>query len=277
MIDESIKDLLAGLTSPDPSAAWSEFLRRYAATILKIVRRYESDPQRANECFDDVCRALNDDRFRRVLKFRANGPASFRTWLMAVTANLCVDWRRKTRGRFRPIRAVAHLPELDQVVYRHIFVRGMTRSECLRQLSPTFPELTEQQLSDINARLFTLLTSQQRWYLGSRLATAGPSFDCVTGEFAEEAFQSVDSDAGPADVAESDQERNRLAAALAQLPVQQRLLVRLRYEQNLTLAEVARLTGLQDPFRAKRQIQAALEGLAAIMKGTARASGRKKP
>ena len=58
---------------------------------------------------------------------------------MAVTANLCIDWRRKRRGRFRPIRAVAQLPELEQLVYRYMYVRGMRRAECLRALEARFP------------------------------------------------------------------------------------------------------------------------------------------
>ena len=76
MIDESITDLLAGLASNNPSAAWKDFLQRYSSLILHIVRHYESDPQRANECFHHVCQALSDDRFRRLLGFRRTGPRS---------------------------------------------------------------------------------------------------------------------------------------------------------------------------------------------------------
>jgi transcriptional regulator with XRE-family HTH domain len=39
------------------------------------------------------------------------------------------------------------------------------------------------------------------------------------------------------------------------------LLLRLRYEQDLTLEEVARLVGLGDPYRAHREIQAAVAEL----------------
>ena len=101
MIDDSVTVMLAGLASTHPDTAWREFLHCYSANIRQLVRRYEHDPQRADECFDHVCQALSDDRFRRLLSFQPNGPAKFRTWLMAVTANLCIDWRRKTRGRFR--------------------------------------------------------------------------------------------------------------------------------------------------------------------------------
>jgi DNA-directed RNA polymerase specialized sigma24 family protein len=70
---------------------------------------------------------------------------------------------------------------------------------------------------------------------------------------------------GPDELALQAQQQSRLQAALSRLPPQQRLLLRLRFEQDLTLAEVARLTRQQDPFRANRQIQAALAALADLM------------
>ena len=275
MIDQSISDLLAGLASANPSAAWKEFLQRCSPAILQIVRRYENDPQRVTECFDHVCAGLSDHGFRRLLGFQQDGPAQFRTWLMAVTANLCVDWRRRKRGRFRPVRAVTHLPELDQLVYRYLYVRGLPRAECLRRLRPRFPDLTDQQLSDINARLFSLLSPQQRWQLGMRMATTGPQGETLTLDVDDDSIQLEDASAGPEEVAQDEQQQERLAAALAQLPPAQRLLLRLRYEQDLTLAEVARLTGLHDPFRANRQIQAALAAVAEIMNRTSSGQSRK--
>ena len=67
-----------------------------------------------------------------------------------------------------------------------------------------------------------------------------------------------------------------LEAAMARLRPRQRLLIRLRYQQELTLEEIARLTGLPDPFRANRQIQAALEALAEIVKSQAPTSAKRR-
>jgi RNA polymerase sigma factor (sigma-70 family) len=275
MIDQSSSDLLAGLASTHPSTAWREFLQRYSPAILQIVRRYENDPQRVTECFDHVCASLSDHGFRRLLGFQQDGPAQFRTWLMAVTSNLCVDWRRRKRGRFRPVRAVTHLPELDQLVYRYLYVRGLPRAECLRRLRPRFPDLTDQQLSDINARLFSLLSPQQRWQLGMRMATTGPHGETLTLDVDDDSMQLEDASAGPEEVAQDEEQQERLAAALAQLPPAQRLLLRLRYEQDLTLVEVARLAGLHDPFRANRRIQAALAAVSEIMNRTSSGQSRK--
>jgi RNA polymerase sigma factor (sigma-70 family) len=161
---------------------------------------------------------------------------------------------------------VARLPELDQLVYRYIYVRGMPRDECLYVLQAKYPELTDQQLAEINARLFSLLTPRQRWQLSARRSSQVSLDDSPDADADEAALQVEAPDPGPEELSQADQERRRLEAAMAQLPARQRLLLRLRYEQNLTLEEVARLTRLPDPFRAHRQIQAALAALAEIIK-----------
>lgn len=260
-----IKDLLEQLSSGRADSAWSEFLKRYSPQILHVARQYESDHARVMDCFLYACGQLSDNGFRRLLSYRLDGPARFRTWLTAVASNLCIDWRRKQDGRYRPIAAVAGLPELDQLVYRCIYVRGMTRGQCLHALELKFPGLTDQQLSEINARLFSLLTSRQRWQLSSRKGESVPLDEAPEPDQDEPAFQLQEPGPGPDALAQMEQDRTMLEAAMSRLQPRQRLLLRLRYQENLTLEEVARLTRLPDPYRANREIQAALAALAQLI------------
>lgn len=267
MTDQAIAELLAQLASPAPGAAWKAFLQQYSATLRRIVRHYEHDSQRADECFTHVTHALSDDHFRRLRSFHPDGPAKFGTWLRAVTSNLCIDWRRARRGRYRPPRTVAQRPELEQLVFRDLYVRGLSRLQCLRTLETTYPDLNEQTLGEINARLFAILTPQQRWQFGTRASPAGrPSADRIRS-FEDELLYIEDETAGPEDAAQTEQQHARLETALRQLSAPQRLLLRLRFEQDLTLAEVSRLTGLDDPFRARRQIDSALAALTELLNG----------
>jgi RNA polymerase sigma factor (sigma-70 family) len=171
---------------------------------------------------------------------------------------------------------VSRLPELDQHVYRCIFERRMTRVQCFHALLPRFPGLTESGVAEINSRLFQLLTPQQRWQLTVRTPTLTPVTYPVSPEDDDPAWQLAQPGPGPDELAEESQQQRRLQQALAALPAEQRLLLRLRYEQNLSLAEVARLTGQPDPFRVNRRIQAALDALAAAMGDKSARSGRKK-
>jgi len=267
MSDETVNELLERLSSGRVDAAWSEFLARYSPLIMHVIRRHGLDDDRISECFIHVCGALSDDGFRRLISFRPDGPARFKTWLIAVVSNLCVDWRRKEQGRDRPLRCVARLPELDQHVYRCIYVRGMSRAQCVDILAPRFPGLTEATVSAINARLFASLTPQQRWQLSARTPVLKPVVCSFAPEDDGPPWQVAAPGPGPDDLAAEWQEQRQLQDALSKLPAEQRLLLRLRYEQDLTLSEIARLTGQPDPFRANRQIQAALDTLAGLTGG----------
>jgi RNA polymerase sigma factor (sigma-70 family) len=267
MSDEAVTALLERLSSGRGDAAWNEFLAGYSSVILHVIRRCSVDSDRADECFLHVCEALSKDGFRRLRSFRHDGPASFKTWLMAVVANLCIDQNRREQGRVRSFRSVSRLPELERQVYRCIFERRMSRTQCFHALAPRFPGLTEHGVAEINARLFQLLTPQQRWQLTVRTPSLMPSTYPVSLEDDDPARQLTQPGLGPDELAEESQEQGKLQRALAALPAEQRLLLRLRYEQDLSLAEIARLTGQPDPFRVNRRVLAALDALADAMGG----------
>ena len=277
MRDESVTELIERVSSAAAGTAWREFVSLYSPLIRHVVARHECERDRADECFEYICEALSDDGFRRLRSFRPDGPARFRTWLMAVVANLCRDWRRRQRGRFRPVRSVLRLPELDQQIFRHIFANGMSRKECVETLAPRFPTLTEDLVAETSARLFALLTPQQRWQLSARPRDLARTAPDPEHEDDDEAWQPVAPGPGPDEQAAVLQEHQQLKDALARLVPEQRLLLRLRYEQGLTLAEVARLTREPDIFRANRRIHAALDALARLMGADKSGPFRKTP
>ena len=206
-------------------------------------------PGAVTDCFVHVCGELSNNAFRRLLRFRPDGTARFQTWLSAVVSNLCVDWRRQQHGRYRPIQSVARLPELDQLVYRYIYVRGMPREECLHVLRSRFPDLTEQRLSEVNGaavRVADAPPALAAEYSGGRaVATRRPALSgqghggCISARRAGSRARRAFADRPGA---------LQLEAAMARLLPQQRLLLRLRYQQNLTLEEIARLTGCPTRF-----------------------------
>lgn len=258
MAVEDVTELLERLSSPAADAAWSDFLALYSPLIMRVVRRFDSDVGRATDCYIHACAALSDDRFRRLRSFRPDGTARFDTWLKTVVANLCVDWRRRQHGRFRPLRVLRDLPDLEQRAFHCLFVKGMSRAECLHVLQARFPDLTDPQLSAINARLFAMLTPTQRWQALAR-ATPRVSLDASrTPDEAPRELQVPEPGPGPDGHVEADEERRLVEAAMQRLPSRQRLLLRMRYEQNLTLAEIARLIGQSDTNRVYRELEAAV-------------------
>ena len=253
-----IDRILLCLTSDQADAGWIEFLDCYSQQLRKIVEQYESDSGRAKDCFDFLCAKLSDDGFRRLTAFKPDGPARFSTWLATVAANLCIDWRRSVYGRFHAPDCIHELSELDQMVFGCFYRHGMSRQECLQIVKTRIPKIDDRQIGEASARIHAVLTSRQRWQLNTR-ARDPVSVDDLQGPL-------IDEGKGPEELVQSHQERERLDKALARLEPQQRLMLQLRYQQDLTLEEVAHLTGIGDAFRARRKIDAALEALARAMK-----------
>jgi RNA polymerase sigma factor (sigma-70 family) len=250
----------------DADEVWSAFLSEQAPLILQVVHLFERDADQVQDCFLFVCEHLRRDGLRRIRKFREKGPASFATWLRAVVRHLCLDWRRHRDGRFRLPRAVARLPELDREVFRSVHLRGLTENETFHTLKALWPALTRDQLTEAAARVARAVDGRFSWLLLMRrpriqsLSAARPGTDPAEGEAGL-----VDPRADPERDAAEHERLSALGKALAFLPARARLLIRLRFDQELPLEEVARLTGLSGASQVERQLRQALDDLRGAM------------
>jgi RNA polymerase sigma factor (sigma-70 family) len=261
MPQSPIEDLLRRLGSPDDQEAWNEFLTDYSAQIYQSITYLESDPEHAGDCFQFVCEQLIKNNSRRVRKFKGDGAATFSTWLRAVVRNLCIDWHRRRFGRQRPFRSVSSLSLFDQLVFGMIYERRLSPDECLAQLATDFPNTTESQVVLSRARIEAALTPNQRWLLTQRLAQR-------TGEGAESFDESnltvarlEDPRPDPEAQAIQNQRQDRLRRAMSKLEPNERLLIRLRFEEGLTLDQVAKMLGLGNAQRVDREINESLSKL----------------
>lgn len=246
--------------------AWSAFLAEQAHLILQVVHLFERDPDEVQDCFVFVCERLRRGEMRRIGKFREAGPASFSTWLRAVVRRLCLDWKRHRDGRFRLPRAIARLPELDQAVFRCIHVRGMSGNETLHSLLALWPGLTRPALADARARVERALRGPSAWLL----LIHRPRFQSISAsppnaDPAEAEPGLVDPGRDPETQAADRERVAALRRAIETLPARVRLLLRLRYEQELPIEEVARLTGLSGSAQVERQLRHAFEELRSRM------------
>jgi len=257
--ESSTNKLLARLRSPEPSKAWKQFLDFYSPVIMHIAGQYEYDPGALNDCYIFICEKLSDNDFHRLLSFKPEGSASFRSWLNVVITNLCIDWKRHEQGRTRPFKSIGKLSLFDQKVFKLKFQRHMSLHACLASMLADFPDLTEFQLASAVSRINDTLIQRQQWILSTRHAET-VSLDQAEND--ELAIEPIEPGPGPERSTALSQKRQELQQALALLSPRQRLLIKLRYQQELSLKEVARLTRLGDPFRARRHIQAALLELA---------------
>jgi RNA polymerase sigma factor (sigma-70 family) len=260
MPQQSFDSLLGQISLHDPEEVWGLFLDEYSATVLQVVRHVERDPDFVADCFQFVCERLSANSLLRLRKFRPQGPAVFSTWLRAVVRNLCLDWRRKQFGRYRLFKSLSRLSVFDQAVFRRLYERGLSLDETFLSLRSTFPDITHAQLGESSARIEKELTTKQRRLLEARIAQQASQ---KRASFDETVAHANVSDAAPNPEANAvlRERATALRRALGRLPERERLLILLRFEQELTLEQVAKLLNLGNAQRVDRQIKTILAKL----------------
>lgn len=233
----------------------------YSPVIYQVVQAFEREPDLIGDCFVFVCDQLSRNGFRRLRSFKPEGKASFKTWLCVVVRNLCLDWRRTELGRHRVFQSIARLEALDQEVFSCVYERGLAREEALSLLNVAHAGLTEAELQQSLERIRQALTPQQLWLISAR----HPRVESLDNDSAGDAGAVKREPRDPAPDPETHAAIQERAAALDRglsgLSKPERLLVRLRFEQGLTLREIAGLMNLKDAQTADRRIQEILEKL----------------
>lgn len=253
MPPRAIEQILEQLSSRHADQAWSDFMEEYSATIYQVICHFEPDSEKASDCFQFVCEQLIVSRFKRLRKFKIDGSAKFSTWLRAVVRNLCIDWHRKETGRPRPFKSISKLSAFDQQVFQLLYERGVSTDEGLRLLMAAYPNVTEESLAQSRRRIEEGLTKQQRWLLNTRAARSRGGSVAVD---LEEIHASVpDPRANPEAEAAIKERYRHLMKKLKRLSDQDRLIVHLRFEQDLTLDQIAKLLQLGNAQRVDRQIK----------------------
>lgn len=271
--DPFIAAMLAAFTSSEQQVAWCAFLERYSGLIYHVVRSFDRDPDRSGNCFLFVCEQLADKDFRRLRKFDANGRATFATWLCAVARNLCLDWHRKEHGRQRVFGSVSR-STTDQCLFELVFRRGFSADQAREELSRRGIELTFAALEEKICDLRRCLSSRQLWLLSSG-ATMLQSID--SEEEGIYAIEPADPGPDPEALTALRETDRHVSAALASLNDSDRLLVRLRYQEGLTLQQVARLVGLKDAQTADRRLRDIIDHLRKALGIERPAHGKPRP
>lgn len=266
MANREIAELLKTLRSPKSQEAWSGFLQHHAPLILQVVQLFERDADHASDCFLYVCEALSQNRFQRIQRFKPDGTASFPTWLRAVVRHLCLDWHRREFGRARVFQSIARLSTLEQEIFQLSYRDRLSPEEILRTLRGRHPDLGPENVTAAQERIEEAISPRQRWLLVVRAASTIPIGDGAAEADRACEFELADPAPSPESLAVQEEERKRLASALQSLPPEDRLLLRLRFAQDLTLEQVGRLTRVGGPQAVDRRIREVLDRLRKVTK-----------
>jgi RNA polymerase sigma factor (sigma-70 family) len=266
---QPLAGLLRAFRDGRGAEVWSDFLDQAGGLLLQVARSVNRDADDAADAFVFVCEQLVAKDFARLRQFDLEGPARPETWLRAVARNLCVDRYRARKGRPRVFEAIARLPELEQLVFKWTYRNGLTLHEALEVLRQERPHLALDAVAAAHHRVTVALGPRQLLALTAdrpRLYSLDESDPSLRG-----AADVPSPDPSPETQFRDGEQRRRTRAALSRLSPEDRLAVQLRFERQLSLAEVARLLGLKDHQQADRRLRSILRALREDVTGNAKA------
>jgi len=215
------------LDRPAAEALFLQHLAWIERVCASLCRRHGIAGDDADELASWARASLIDDDYAIVRKFR--GESAFTTYLTVVLSTLFSAWRVREHGRWRPSaaarRAGAVATRLETLVYRDRLSLGHA-AEQLRTSGET--TLSDRELASVLARLprrEPIRPTDAGDEPLKAMASTLPADEIVKRE-------------GVA----SDWERARAALRLAldELPDEDRLVVRLRFWEQLSVADIAR-------------------------------------
>ena len=249
MSNESIlEQLLAGGNRIE--ICWKKFLRQHSRLLLKIIWQHEKDHDEVMEKYLFVCSRLAANNFgilRKYVGFQSDPQPGFINWLAAVVRNLCIDAHRSEHGRKRFPKALMRFTETDRLVFKLYYWRGMSLHEIDRELharsNGSAPVSVAQCLERIQQSLARMPDPPHT-------SPVVVSYDTLPHEM-------------PGDMNDSSEDHGELLIEdwLKELTSQERLVVRMRFWEDMTAKQISAITRIQPEHRVYTILNRALQVL----------------
>lgn len=266
---EDDSDLVRRVTAGSTSA-WHEFLEAYVDLIYNVIRRHLPMVD------DDEARGI----YVRTLEHlyggglhNYRGDMDLRSWLILVSRRRSIDYLRTQFGRYREPRGVGRLSRLDRKVFQRYHVDRLPIEVVLHSLDWDGHEVSVEELVDSILRVEKAVGSRTLDKLDDRHAARG------NGGVSEAAIRyfvqtRVELEWRVRKNQPDDRLIEREAAKrvegvrdlLAELPVEDQRIAKLRFADRLSASEIAGELGIKDRRkvytmveRVKRRLRAALD------------------
>lgn len=227
-------------TKERPDQLFVEQLSLIEKVIDSVCRRHCCFGPDAEDFGSTVKLKLMDDDYAVLRKFR--GQSALSTYLMTVIANQFRDFRIQKWGKWRPSAPASKLGRVAEQLDKLRNRDGHSFDEAVGILSNHLGDdaPTRDELDRLDAQI--PVRAHRRFEGEERLASL------PGGQRADERV--IDQERAAA----LERARASLARALAGLPAEDRLIVKLRYEDRMTLATIARQLGIdQRPLYTRNE------------------------
>jgi len=265
-------DQIRAALERDARAGWRAFIDAYTPRLLSHIERAGvRDHDEAMDVYVRVCERLSE---RDCERLRRHDPrkGDYGAWLATVVRNVIVDWVRSRAGRRRLFGAVKALDPTARRVFELFYWEDRTPTEIAGMLQARDPGVDLAAVFDALERVDRVLTDRHRRELLSTAARARRAASLDADPLGAEAIPDTRRVDPETALAAAELER-RFTQALAGLPPEDAAILRLRYVQGLSAAQVARalrIDGLP-PSRLGAIVDRLRAALAAP--GVARAEG----
>lgn len=244
----------------EPAQAYVELLDGYSAILLRMIRRFFQDQDDVMDLYTVVCERLRAQNYRALRHFRAG--SALLPWLSVIVANACRDRIRQQRIAALPRHVVSRLDTRTRLVYRHHVVGRMPPEDAAEVISRAGVPCTALDVVESVQHLHSLLRQGARHRL---LRHLDPRNAVSLDVLLERGLDTHDS-AADIDAALDDAESlARLDAALASFSDEDRLLLLLRFEQDLSAANIAAMVGMESQTRVYTRLRTLLARLRRLL------------
>ena len=237
------EDLLS-LFEQEDKLAWELFCEKYADFIYTFLRRTGFDYDDAMERFVFVCEKLREKDFRRLKTITYAEEGSIKPWLKQVIKRLCVSWAWSEDGRKRLLGFVTEMSSREQRIFQLYFWKGQTPFEIFESLRLEHDkEIEPGDVFDGLENIFERLSQKKLWRLLSNLSRMRKTLSLDHED--EETGLSIEPIDRTAENAEESLQKKETAAilnkAMEGLTVREKLVVQFRYEEGMTLSDIAKM------------------------------------
>jgi len=220
---------------------WKEFLRRFTKIIMKIAWQYESDRERVMDKYLWVLTKLADNSFAVLGKYNKHPDSKapkFTTWLVAVISNLCIDEHRSKYGRKRYPKNLLRMSEEDRRVFRLYFWKGYTIEEI------------ENILFISNSTVNEILERIEKAFNGPYERDKNITF--VTYDELSHSVKNI---------VEEEDFALLIEQWILKLPPDEGTIVRLKFWEDLSVKDIASITGVENEQKVYALLRKALKSL----------------
>jgi len=225
-------DALRNLIRSDPGAGWRAFIDQYTPLIVGLIRRAGLDDRdEMMEVYVLICERLSARGFER-LKSQDAARGSIGGWLAVLTRHATVDWIRSRKGRRRLFQCVRDLSPFDQRVFTEYYWEDRTPDEIAVAERADLSSVLE-----ALERISSTLSDRHRAELMAAAVRSKPPI-------ALDDIEAADPRADPEAAVHIAQLNERFETALRRLPAEDAAIVRLKYVEGLTNADIERAIGI---------------------------------